>query len=104
MKRLITNNTDPHATLDTDALQRAILQYRNTPDPTTKVSAAECIFGRPIKDFIAILLGRYKPHPTWKDVLMTWELALRNRHMPTIESWRPSTNTKSDRSSPTEMR
>ncbi|XP_014670775.1 PREDICTED: uncharacterized protein K02A2.6-like [Priapulus caudatus] len=38
MKRLITDNTGPKGELDTDAVQRAILQYRNTPDPDTKIS------------------------------------------------------------------
>ncbi|CAB3985538.1 Transposon Ty3-I Gag-Pol poly [Paramuricea clavata] len=85
VKRLITNNTGPNGTLDTDTLQIAILQYRKTPDPTTKLSPAECIFGRPIKDFIPITPGRYQPHPTWKDTLMTREQALRNRHMQTTE-------------------
>ena len=85
VKRLITNNTGPNSTLDTDALQVAILQYRNTPDPTTKLSPAECIFGRPIKYFIPIAPGRYQPHPTWKDTLATREQALRNRHTRTAE-------------------
>ena len=47
MKRLITDNTGPKGELDTDAVQRAILQYRNTPDPDTKLSPAMCVFGRP---------------------------------------------------------
>ena len=85
VKRLITNNTSPNGTLDTDALQVAILKYRNTADPTTKLSPAECIFGRPIKDFIPITPGRYQPHPTWKDTLATREQALRNRRMRTAE-------------------
>ena len=57
------------------------------PDPSTKLSPAQCIFGRPIKDFIPILPGRYKPHPTWSDTLAAREEALRNRHMQAAERW-----------------
>ncbi len=34
------------AAIDIDTFQQAILQYRNTPDPTTKLSPAMCLFGR----------------------------------------------------------
>ena len=37
LKRLITNNTGRKGDLDTDAVQRAVLQFRNTPDPDTKI-------------------------------------------------------------------
>ena len=60
MKRLITDNTGPEGELDTDAVQRAILQYRNTLDPDTKLSPVKCVFGRPISDFIPIAPGRYR--------------------------------------------
>jgi len=71
VKRLIMSNIGPHGTLDTDEVQRAILQYRNCPNPQTKLSPAMCIFGRPVKDFIPILPGCYKHHPTWQDTLAT---------------------------------
>ncbi len=81
MKRLITDNTGPQGDLDTDAVQRAILQYRNTPDPDTKISPAMCVFGRPIRDFIPVVPGKYHPHETWHETLKARETALRKRHI-----------------------
>ena len=84
-KRMIMDNTDARGRLDTDKFQRAMLIYRNTPDHTTKLSPAQCVFGRPIKDLIPILPGRYQPHGTWRDTLDARETALRNRHMRSAE-------------------
>ena len=83
VKCLITNNTDPNGSLNTDALQQAILQYQLSP--------AQCVFGSPIKDFIPILPGRYISQPTWSDNLAAREESLRNRHMKEAEQWRVQT-------------
>ena len=82
---MIMDNTEARGRLDTDKFQRAMLIYRNTPDHTTNLSPAQCVFGRPIKDLIPILPGRYQPHGTWRDTLDARETALRNRHMRSAE-------------------
>ena len=91
LSNLITNNTDPNGSLNTDALERAILQYQNTTDPATKLSPAQCVFGSPIKDFIPILPGRYISQPTCSDTLAAREESLRNRHTKEAEQWRVQT-------------
>jgi len=87
VKRLIVDNTGPTGDLHTDTFQHAMLQYRNTPVRDTKLSPAQCVFGRPIRDFIPILPGRYQPHNTWQETLAAQEEALRNRHMRAAERW-----------------
>ena len=87
MKRLITDNTGGKGDLDTDAVQRAVLQYRNTPDPDTKISPAMCVFGRMIRDFIPVIPGKYLPHDTWRDTLRAREDAFRKRHIKTHDYW-----------------
>ena len=74
VKRLITDNTGPNGEWGMDAFQYTIL-----------ISPAMCVFGRPIKDLILILPGKYKPHNTWSETLLVREEALRIRHMRAAE-------------------
>ena len=69
MKRILMNDTGPGGSLDVDSVQWVILQYRNTPDPETKLSPAMMVLGRPIRDFIPTLPGGYQPHHTWGETL-----------------------------------
>ena len=69
IKRLISGYVGKDGTIYIDAFQAAILQYRNTPDPTTRMSPAMCLFGRPVRDLIPILPGKYNPHTTWRESL-----------------------------------
>ena len=81
------DNIGPDGEIEVDAFQRAMLKYRNTPDRDTKLSPAACVFGRPIRDSIPILPGRYQPHTTWRETLEAREYAQRSRHMRAGERW-----------------
>ena len=81
VKRMLVGSPGPGGSLNTAAFQRAMLAYRNTPDPMSKVSPAEIIFERRIRDFIRVPPGQYLPHWTWRETLQAREDALRIRHM-----------------------
>ncbi len=49
IKRLLAGNTGPGGAL-TDQFHKALLQYRNSPDPETNMSPAACLFRRPTRD------------------------------------------------------
>ena len=46
-----------------------------------------CVFGRPTKDLIPILPGKYHPHQMWSDSLDLREATLRQRHMSHHDKW-----------------
>lgn len=49
-KRLLEDNVTENGDLNTDKVVRALLQQRNTPDKNFKLSPAEVLFGRNLKD------------------------------------------------------
>ena len=42
-----------------------MLEYRNTPNPETRLSPAQVVFGRNIRDFIPVLPYKYEPRQEW---------------------------------------
>ena len=87
VKRIMTDNTSATGSLDEDAFQKAILSYRNTPDPATGVSPAMMLFGRQVRDAIPAVIGNYIPHQTWTDLQDHREKALRKRMVLEHEKW-----------------
>ena len=74
-----------------DSFHRAILSYRNTPDPYTKVSLAMATFGRQVRDGLPVLPGHYNPHNTWRELLDHREQAMARRHIAGREQWEAHT-------------
>lgn len=91
VKRMLVDNTTATGSLDTDKFQKALLIYRNSIDPETKASPALILFGRPIRDAVPILMGRYCPHETWNELMSHRELALAKRHTREHEKWKEHT-------------
>ena len=54
-KRMLEDNIGPDGRLDTDAMVRALLTHRNTPDPGCKLSPAQILLGRPLQDTLPLI-------------------------------------------------
>jgi hypothetical protein len=95
-KRLLRKNLGPNGSLDTDKLLRAMLQLRNTPDPDCKVSPAEIIFGRPLRDVFSFCNRRktmFNPYikSDWREAWKLKELAVRKRYVRWCERYNQRT-------------
>ena len=78
-KRILMENTEANGELNLDAYCRATLQYRNTPLQDLRLSPAQIIYGRQIKDFIPVLAGKYRPRQEWGFVQEDRDRALARR-------------------------
>ena len=57
-KRLLRSNMNERGDLDTIAITKALLEYRNTPDRDIGLSPAELLYGRNLKDFLPSKPGK----------------------------------------------
>ena len=85
-KRMIRDSVGPGGTLDTDALARALLAHRNTPDSATGLSPAQVIFGRNVRDFMPCSPGHYQPREQWRITAEQRERAYAKRHIKAEEA------------------
>ena len=86
-KRIITDNTDSRGNLNIDTFQRAMLSYRTTPSADSKLSPAQCLFGRQIKDFIPVHRNKYKPNQAWVKMLDQREKSQYDRNINMKKFW-----------------
>ena len=85
-KRLLENNIGADGKLDTEKFLRAILTKRNTPDPICRMSPAQIIFGRNLRDALprinkqVNIFNNTDLKTTWRDAWRQKEDALRTRY------------------------
>ena len=90
-KRLIMDNVGPDGELDTDAMVRALLTYRNTPDPGCKLSPAQILLGRQLRDTLpsiskdVMAFNNPQVDHRWREAWKAKEEALKVRYVKTLE-------------------
>ena len=102
MKRLLRNNVDHNGKLNTDAVTRAMLQLRNTPESDSGLSPAQILLGRTLRDSLPlkppIPRGQTVFNPesgvshVWKDVWLAKEHALKSRLAKQVEKLEAGTH------------
>ena len=91
-KRLLMDNISPNGSLDNDRVVRALLMYRNTPDPGCKLSPAQILLGRQLSDTLPcinkeiMVFDNPEISDRWKEAWSAKEEALRTRYVKTLEN------------------
>ena len=91
-KRLLMENIGPSGDLNTDRVIRALLTYRNTPEPGCKLSPAQILLGRPLRDTLPyiskdiMIFNNPELQPQWKEAWAAKEAALKTRYVKTLET------------------
>ena len=91
MKRLLHDNIGPGGSLDNDKFLRALLTHRNNPDPLSKKSPAEVLFGHKLRDALPVfqdedIYSNRRVLPVWREGWMLKEQAMRARAAKNIET------------------
>ena len=91
MKRLLEDNISIDGSLNNDNIVRALLQQRNTPDRTCKLSPAEILFGKTLRDTMpqlkksVIIHDSDQIHSQWHQAWLAKEEAIRYRMLTSCE-------------------
>ncbi len=75
-KRITEGNTGPKGSLDTDAVSKALMQYRNTPIKGANASPAQLMLGRSIRDSVPQPRTSYKVSSNWEKLLREREKSI----------------------------
>ena len=84
VKRLLASHRAADGNIDTETVTAGLLQFRNTPDPATGLSAAQVVFGRNLRDLLPIapqatVFDSPAVHPVWRETWACREQAMRVR-------------------------
>ena len=86
------DNIGPNGDLDNDKMVGALLTKRNTPDYGCKLSPAQILFGKPLRDALpyidrkVMLFNNPLVNPQWKDAWNLKEGAMKVRYVKTMEN------------------
>ena len=82
-KRILRDNISSNGSLDNNKVARAMLQFHNTPLPDIKLSPAQILFHRQLRDHIPAHPSQYRLHDEWLKLANSRETLLqqRNEHM-----------------------
>ena len=86
-KRILHENVSPHGSLETEAVSKALLQYRNTPIQGFGLSPAQILFHRNLRDSIPIQPSLLRPHTQWLLAAKNREEAFEERNRKTAERY-----------------
>ena len=95
-KRILLDNTKSDGSPIWDKVSRAVMQHRNTPLNDLKLSPAQLVFGRPIRDFLPVKPNMFKPSEVWVDNAEKRELAMKKRLYLGLERWSEKTRPQSN--------
>ena len=79
-KRIIIDNTSANGSLDSDEAARSLLQHRNTPIPQIRLSLAQMLLHRQLRDSVPVNPKFYRPHKEWVVSAKEREIAYARRN------------------------
>ena len=91
-KCLLMSNVGPNGSLNNDKMVRSLLTHRNTPDPGCKLSPAQILFGRPLRDTLPYIkkhvmaFNNLQIHDQWRKTWGLKEEAMKARYMKSLEN------------------